>query len=303
MKKFLIGMHGKCDETKYKRDFKPGFYGVEACLLPDENEVTQLSELAKKDGFRLGCHYPLTVKNSAVRDPLLLSRCKATALTALESFEREACYAASLGFEYILTHFPKPVLVDEGFDLSFWRFADSREWMPAREYPESDLILDLYALFSELEAISNRYHIKVVLENDAICRFLAGGNLLDRLFCSFPSVKACLDIGRLHLQSRADPGFCGMQLARKLAPYTFILHLWNAAPKGNAAGGHFPVSPTQRPGDGYADIESYLRLVFGINPEVLVLFEHRSDLITETELEECYAWVDGIRASVTSALT
>ena len=40
MNNFLIGMYGKFDDLKYKRDFRPGFWGVEACMFPDERKWT-----------------------------------------------------------------------------------------------------------------------------------------------------------------------------------------------------------------------------------------------------------------------
>ncbi|MDF2679086.1 MAG: hypothetical protein K0R47_276 [Brevibacillus sp.] len=32
MHQFMIGLYGGFDAEKYKRDFRKGFYGIEACL-------------------------------------------------------------------------------------------------------------------------------------------------------------------------------------------------------------------------------------------------------------------------------
>ncbi len=40
MDNFLIGMFGKFDGPKYNRDFRSGFFGVEACMFTDEHETT-----------------------------------------------------------------------------------------------------------------------------------------------------------------------------------------------------------------------------------------------------------------------
>ena len=71
MNNFLIGMHGKFDAHKYDRDFRNGFYGVEACMFPNEQEVDELVKKAKEDGFSFGVHYPLLKKDTPYRDPFL----------------------------------------------------------------------------------------------------------------------------------------------------------------------------------------------------------------------------------------
>ena len=62
MNNFLIGMYGRFDDFKYNRDFRSGFFGVEACMFPDEQEVDVLTQKAREDGFRFGVHYPLIKK-------------------------------------------------------------------------------------------------------------------------------------------------------------------------------------------------------------------------------------------------
>ncbi len=38
MQNFLIGQYGCFDEAKLRQDFRPGFWGVEACLFPEQTE-------------------------------------------------------------------------------------------------------------------------------------------------------------------------------------------------------------------------------------------------------------------------
>ncbi|HUW65252.1 MAG TPA: hypothetical protein VMW83_11295 [Spirochaetia bacterium] len=70
---FLIAMYGGFDEAKYKRDFREGFFGVEACMFPCEKDVDTLARHAREDGFVFGVHYPFVKKDTAYRDPFLLS--------------------------------------------------------------------------------------------------------------------------------------------------------------------------------------------------------------------------------------
>jgi hypothetical protein len=122
--------------------------------------------------------------------------------------------------------------------------------------------------------------------------------LLESLFDEFRSIKACLDVARLHLQQAADTEFNGMIFAEKIAPYTALLHLWNGTPTQNASGGHMPVSRDQKPEDGFADICAYLELILAKGHDINILFEHRSDLISTQELMVCYKWVDEIQRGV-----
>jgi hypothetical protein len=89
-----------------------------------------------------------------------------------------------------------------------------------------------------------------------------------------------------------DPNFNSKEFALKMAPYTYLLHLWNDRVKGNTKGGHYPVLPSLKASDGWGDVDSYLRIVTSINKDVKVLFEHRSDLINDGELEVCYRWIE-----------
>jgi hypothetical protein len=69
-----------------------------------------------------------------------------------------------------------------------------------------------------------------------------------------------------------------------------LIHLWNTNPTQNLSGGHYPVLPGQKPSEGWADVRSFIKIIKTLNRNVKVLFEHRSDLVNDKELEECYSW-------------
>ena len=71
MNNFMIGMYEKYDYKKFDRDFRKGFYGVEACLFENENDIENLSNEAQKNGFKFGIHFPLRAGISKLRDPQL----------------------------------------------------------------------------------------------------------------------------------------------------------------------------------------------------------------------------------------
>ncbi len=57
---------------------------------------------------------------------------------------------------------------------------------------------------------------------------------------------------------------------------------------------HYLVLPNLNPDDGWAPIESYLDIIMSENNQVKIMFEHRSDLISDEELDMCYSWVSSI---------
>ena len=66
MNNFLIGMYGKFDEFKYKRDFESGFWG-KSMYVSNEQEVDKLVSQTIKDGINFGVHYPLIKKDTPYR--------------------------------------------------------------------------------------------------------------------------------------------------------------------------------------------------------------------------------------------
>ncbi len=72
MNNFMIGMYGKYDYKKFDRDFRNGFYGLEACLFENERDIENLANEAKTNGFEFGVHFPLRAGTSKLRDPQLM---------------------------------------------------------------------------------------------------------------------------------------------------------------------------------------------------------------------------------------
>ncbi|MBY9086277.1 sugar phosphate isomerase/epimerase, partial [Paenibacillus sp. HN-1] len=106
--------------------------------------------------------------------------------------------------------------------------------------------------------------------------------------------KLCLDTGRLHLQDKIDPFFDSRQVVRKYVKYAEVIHLWNLQYTDKIEKYHYPVLPEQRPEKGWAPIEEYLNIIRKENRDVKIQFEHRSDFLTDDDLERCYMWVDEI---------
>ena len=54
---------------------------------------------------------------------------------------------------------------------------------------------------------------------------------------------------------------------------------------------HYPALRTLKIEDGWADIGAYLKIINEENDNCKIFFEHRSDLISDEQLEDCYCWI------------
>ncbi|WP_234123479.1 sugar phosphate isomerase/epimerase [Clostridium hydrogenum] len=142
--------------------------------------------------------------------------------------------------------------------------------------------------FKILSKQGKKYNFTPVLELDALNKYVYGTNLLEQLLDEYPDIKLCLDFGRIHIQDFTDNNFNGVDVIRKFGRYTHLVHLWNAKVDSN---GHYPALKALKVEDGWGDMEAYFKALNETNSDYKVLFEHRSDLISDEELEECYKWI------------
>lgn len=294
MRRYLIGQYGGYDEAKTQRDFRKSFFGMEACLFREERDVSRLVEAARAEHFRIGVHFPLRAGRTAVRDALFMAQDCGMRAAALEWIRDELEFLRPVKPEYVLFHYPKPVVLNEGADWSHWRFADPAEYVRESVYSLEEFKEKSEALFRWLTDRAEEYRFMPVLELDAVPAYIYETELLERLLERFPRIRLCLDVGRLYLQDRVDPGFSARDLIKKLAAYTEVVHLANTRFTDKLECRHMPVLPEQLPEEGWAPIEEYLTLIRMRNAQVKIHFEHRSDLIRDDDLERCYRWVDGL---------
>lgn len=293
MKKFMIGMYGKYDEVKFNRDFKENFYGIEACLFENKEDIEKLTKITERKEIRFGIHFPLRAGISRLRDQQFLSLNEDTRKDAYKCIQEELDYIKNKGIkpEYILFHYPKPVILKKDFNMDNWRFADKSEYVYEQDYPVQEFKKQSENLFSWLSEKSIEYNFIPVLEFDAINKYVFNDDFLETLLEKYQRVKICLDTGRLHLQSKIDSEFDEKEIIEKYAKYTEVVHLWNVKVSGNLENNHFPALPNLKKEDGWAPIEDYLKIIAKENTNVKVMFEHRSELISDEELEKCYSWI------------
>lgn len=296
MNNFMIGMHGRYDYEKFVRDFRKGFYGIQACLFEDESDIEKLINDAKSNNFKLGIHYPLRAGKSKLRDPQFLSLNEEVKNDAYNHIEEELKYLnkKQIKADYILFHYPKPSIIKENFDMKNWRFADSSEYAYESEYPYHEFKKNSEYLFKWLSQKSLEYDFIPVLEFDALNKYVCENNFVEELLEKYTRIKICLDTGRLHLQNEIDPNFNAIEVIKRFAKYTEVVHLWNAKITGSLENNHFPALPNLKVEDGWAPIDEYLKIIREANNNVKIMFEHRSDLISDEELDSCYLWIESL---------
>ncbi|NDI35466.1 sugar phosphate isomerase/epimerase [Chengkuizengella sediminis] len=294
MNNFMIGQYGSFDYSKFNRDFKDDFFGIEACLFAQEKDTLNLIKESQEKGFQIGIHFPLRSENIKVRDALFLSQNKKTREEAYKWIQNEMEYLTLVKPAYVLFHYPKPVILDDRVDWSNWRFTDLSEFVYESKYSFNELNEQSEQLFEWLSQKSEQFNFTPVLEFDGINQYVYNTDFLIELLEKYNNVKCCLDTGRLHLQDKLDPNFDAKSTIKKYARFAELIHLWNVQVNEQVVHSHFPVLPELKPEDGWAPIEDYLRIIKQENKNVKILFEHRSDLISDEDLERCYLWVDDI---------
>lgn len=292
MDRFMIGQFGHFNEEKYQRDFRKGFYGIEACLLREEKDIERLVELSKRDGFHIGVHFPLRGWLDRLRDPQFFTKDAAKQQLFYQDVEEELIYLQKVKPEYVLFHYPKPVILDNRVDWSLWRFGVPSEFVYESQYTFEELQRDSEKLFGWLSDKAAEYGFVPVLELDAVNRYVYDTELLEELLAKYPRVKLCLDTARLHTQASIDPYFDFRNIIKRFAKYAEVIHVSNVKFQDNLDKNHFPALPELDPAEGWADMGEYMALIKQENSSARLFFEHRSDLISEAELAACYSWID-----------
>ncbi|HEY8422205.1 MAG TPA: hypothetical protein VIL05_10755 [Thermoclostridium sp.] len=100
-------------------------------------------------------------------------------------------------------------------------------------------------------------------------------------------------------QNKIDPGFNDMEIIKRFTKYTHVVRLSNVKVSGNLSNNHFSALPSLKPADGWAPIKNYMTQIFRISRNVKVMFEHRSDLISDEELNSCYSWIGSMQKNNT----
>ncbi|MGE5654115.1 MAG: sugar phosphate isomerase/epimerase family protein [Bacillota bacterium] len=289
--KFQVGIYGSFDREKFQREWRPWFTGVEVTNLSSWEEAVEVVKFTRSMGIKFGIHHPLVKGQYEGFDPHLLVNSPDIDVMArsISLVNQALTEARELGAEYLLIHFPKPVILDTSLDWSDWRFVQPGEAIPQGEVDRAKLERISKRAFENLEQFSHEVGVPLILEMDILHAWYYQG-MIRELYQAHPGLGLCLDTGRLHLQSATDPGFDVAAFVDSLKPWVTNIHLWTVQLGQNKKGGHHPLLPELLSSEGWGPMDEMLTKFCDIE-EAWALFEHRSDLVTSEALERCYQWV------------
>lgn len=299
--RFLIGQFEAFDLKRHTREHREGFKGIEVCQFTDIDDIKKFEEFMLMKGLSFGVHFPFRKGQWKYRDPQYLSHDNCVCKESYDFMEDEFKFIAGTEAEYIVIHYPKPVVLDRAVDWDkCWRFADETEYYYEDELPFKEFKNRSREFFGWLNSAADKYDIRVLIELDALNEYIYDTNLLNELFDEYRNVELCLDFGRLHLQHMIDNEFDAFKFIEQIGHNVTHVHLWNVKVANNVEGGHYPTLPELRPDDGWADIEEYFNALNEMSANYTVLFEHNAKAINDDELQRCYEWINKLVITVVS---
>lgn len=292
MTQYYIGMHGQFDSKKFERDYKlTEFSGIEFCNFTSTEEIEKVAAFTKANQIQVGIHFPLNKNSYKYRDPHFMSLYETERNLAWEALRTELEVAKEINAAYVLVHFPKPMILNPNLNWHLCRFGEGDTVINESDYPFDLFRENAEAVISQLSEWSRETGVPIVLEIELLNRYLYEGILLKDLLERYPNIKVCLDSARLHVLSQIDSNFDAHAFIKDMAPYTHLVHLSNIQVDEKIQNGHHPVLKGLCPSEGWCNIDHFLSTLTQYNKDVTVLYEHRSDWITDDELNECYEWV------------
>ncbi|WP_406242562.1 hypothetical protein ACF3M2_20755 [Tissierella carlieri] len=183
------------------------------------------------------------------------------------------------------------MVIDERLNWEKCKFSHKDETIGEKGYGFEEFKNQCQYTFEKLSELSKKYKIQIVLEIEMLNKYLYQGKLLKDLLEAYPDLKLCLDSARIHVLSNIDYNFDYNIFIKEMAKYTYLLHISNIKVTDVIENGHHPALMKLNEQDGWSNIGEFLNIISSENKDVKVLFEHRSDILTEDELNECYDWV------------
>ncbi|MFC1925889.1 sugar phosphate isomerase/epimerase family protein [Chloroflexota bacterium] len=220
------------------------------------DQLPELKREIEQHNIAFSVHAPLVQTPWYVNPPTLSFLCDVDEERRNLSFRmihETMTVASDFGAEYVIAHFPTPAT-----DANGTGYARLREI--AREG----------AL--RLEELSEKNNLPVHIEGFGPSPFLSV-DFLAEVIAGSPHLRYCFDIGHMHIASKRD-GFDLYQFTQQMTPYIGSIHIWNSRGVDDYWNfRHIPVHPSQRPEEGWADIDRLLRLILTENPSCPIVFE------------------------------
>jgi sugar phosphate isomerase/epimerase len=252
------------------RKLEIGFY--------DEEMLPVVMDFAINEGLTYGFHDPLPRLPDDTY-PFLTDPDYEKRWRTLDSMYRTLQTGTQYAAEYIVGHIPSVI------------------WEPQASLTEEKIIELAHNSCDQLTAWSKESGIPFALENVGPNPYFFEVEAFLQVMEAHPALEFCLDIGHLHLMS-IYAGLDPLDFATRLAPFTSIIHVYNATPEMYRRYHHVPAHPSQRPEDGWADIPAILQCALGRQEGTLtVVFEYSPQYPADVAfIKEGIQWVKGLAA-------
>lgn len=220
----------------------------------DAQSLPLVMEFVRREGLAYGFHDPLP-RPPSFDYPFLTGPDEEKRATTLDSLRRTLGTAIEYNALYVVGHLPSVI------------------WHPRPDLDEESIMALAQDSCSRLSSWSEEAGIPILLENVGPNPYFYRAESFAEIFQAHPALRFCLDIGHLHLTA-LHTGLDPLDFAKKLSPYTDLIHVYNATPETYRLYHHVPVHLSQRPEAGWADIPNILRSALKSAPSCTILFEH-----------------------------
>ncbi len=220
----------------------------------DARSLSLVMGFVRREGLAYGFHDPLP-RPPSFDYPFLTDPDEEKRATTLNSLRRTLETAIEYNALYVVGHLPSVV------------------WHPRPGLDEEGIMALAQDSCSRLSSWSEEAGIPILLENVGPNPYFYRAESFVEIFQAHRALGFCLDIGHLHLTA-LHTGLDPFDFAKKLSPYTDLIHVYNATRETYGLYHHLPVHPSQRPEAGWADIPNILRSALSRALSCTIVFEH-----------------------------
>lgn len=146
--------------------------------------------------------------------------------------------------------------------------------------------------------MAEKYGLKVNIEYASYDHRFKNPDEWIELVKDYEDIGICLDIGQLFINCK-EVGSDFYQKLKEILPYTNAIHIWNTREKSDLERfGFIPVHPSQKPEEGWIDIEKSIEIIKAQHRDIPIVFEPNFSYNGEEYFSEGLDWVNSIMAQV-----
>lgn len=270
-----ISIHNVGIEYVTKRNFKR----VQLChKFSGAREITSLLKLSKKYPIKITYHAPVFHQSDPTVTYYLNSNSRLRKAT-FDILETNLKMAQSLSTDHVIVHFTSKDIDEKIDDKGLYELANDS--------------------MRELNELSKKYDIPIHLEYSGYNnRFYKPKDWVE-FISKNENLGLCLDVGHLFVSCQLHDMDYFKEL-KNMLPVVKSVHLWNTRGMEDVKKyGHIPVHPSQKPEDGWIDIEETIRQMLTHNRDIVINFEPDFKYRDLKYADEGIDWVNELVYNIT----